>query len=205
MARKKNLIITEKALKMTKFHENIADYIENHRKKCPKDVFCVAIDGGSASGKTTLCAYLENRLGAQIIHCDDFFIPISEREKRDLRLGNLDFERFEGDVLQKLGSEFSYRPFNCKTQALSDEIFVKKTDIVIVEGAYSHHPLIRKYFDLTIFLKISKDAQKKRVVARAPEKADMFFAKWIPMEQAYFEKYAIIENADLVVDIDERT
>ena len=30
MARKKNLIITEKALKMTDIHENIADYIKQN-------------------------------------------------------------------------------------------------------------------------------------------------------------------------------
>ena len=166
---------------MTNICEMVLECIKKERKKSNKAVFCVAIDGGSASGKTTLCKYLEKALSAQVIHCDDFFIPISERDKRDLSLGNLDFERLENEVLKNLGKKFSYRPFDCKTQSLGDWVFVEVSDVILIEGAYSHHPSIRKYFDLALFLNVSKSLQAERVKNRAPEKAQAFFEKWIPM------------------------
>ena len=35
----------------------------------------IAIDGRCASGKTTLARELAERLGAGVIHMDDFFLP----------------------------------------------------------------------------------------------------------------------------------
>lgn len=186
---------------MINVYKEIYESIVFAKKASEKGVFCVAIDGGSASGKTTLAAELKEKLGACVIHCDDFFIPISSRDKVNAADLNLDFERFEKEVLQNLWGDFSYRPFDCKTQSFADEVLVKNTDLILIEGAYSHHPKIRKYVDLAIFLDISKDLQKQRILARNPKNAQAFFTRWIPLEDGYFQKYSIKENADLIVKI----
>ena len=41
----------------------------------------VAIEGGSASGKTTLASVLENKYKCTVFHMDDFFLRPEQRNK----------------------------------------------------------------------------------------------------------------------------
>jgi len=69
-------------------------------------------------------------------------------------------------------------------------------DIVIVEGSYSHHPYFKEVYDVKIFLEISPEEQKKRIIARDGEAMwPMFEAQWIPMENHYFTVFQIKENS----------
>lgn len=76
----------------------------------------VAIDGRCASGKSTLAKDLQKQLDCNVIHMDDFYLQPHQRTTKRLREpgGNVDYERFETEVLQPLltGEAFSYRPYD---------------------------------------------------------------------------------------------
>ena len=56
----------------------------------------VAIDGNSASGKTTLAEELREEFSARVFHCDDYFLQPYQRTEQRLNEtgGNFDRERF---------------------------------------------------------------------------------------------------------------
>ena len=57
------------------------------------------------------------------------------------------------------------------------------------------HPDLADYYDFSVFLDISPELQKKRIVKRnSPEFAERFFKEWIPLEQIYFSKMKVKER-----------
>ena len=168
----------------------------------------VAIEGGSASGKTTLASLLSSLYDCTVFHMDDFFLrPEQRTPARFAEIGgNVDRERFLSEVLWPLseGKEVVYRPFDCGKQALASPITVNPKPLVIVEGAYSMHPDLSSYYDLSAFLDIDPSYQKKRIERRnSPALAVRFFQEWIPMERRYFEGTDIKGRVDLVLAINE--
>ena len=80
------------------------------------------------------------------------------------------------------------------------EVFLKKTNLLIIEGSYSLHPYFGKYYDLSIFLDIDKDEQIDRIRNRDGEKLlKMFIKKWIKYETNYHDYYNIKTTADIYV------
>ena len=63
------------------------------------------------------------------------------------------------------------------------------------------HPLFEKYYDLSVFLEIPDEIQKKRIINRDPLKAQTFFEKWIPLEKIYFEKLRVKARCDITLSI----
>ena len=163
----------------------------------------IAIDGMAGAGKTTLSALLAQRLDAPVIHMDDFFLPQGFRTPERLRTpgGNVYYERFREEVSPYLrcGQPFAYRIFDAHAHRFTGTRLMEVKPFVIVEGSYSQHPEIGDVYDLRVFCKVSAAEQMRRVRERAPERADMFAAMWIPMENRYFEACDIEENSDIVV------
>ena len=168
----------------------------------------LAIEGGSASGKTTLSRLLAEIYGSAVFHMDDFFLRPEQRTPARFAEvgGNVDRERFLAEVLLPLseGRRVVYRPFDCSRQELADPVAVSPTRLTVVEGAYSMHPQLAPYYDLSALLDIAPAYQKKRIEKRnAPTLAARFFAEWIPMERIYFEATDVKKRVDLVIDIEE--
>ncbi len=168
------------------------------------DTHIIAIDGRAASGKTTAAYALCKILGAADIHMDDFFLPPELRnESRMAEIGgNVHYERFAKEVLPNLRGEyaFEYGVFDCSKMALCEKRQVSVSKIKVVEGAYSHHPHFGDYADIKVFSLVDSDEQMHRIFVRnGEEMAKMFKEKWIPMEEAYFEKFKIKKNADIVI------
>ena len=168
-----------------------------------KERAVVAIDGGAASGKTTLADLLAERYGGTIVHMDDFFLRPEQRTPARFAEagGNFDRERFMDEVIPFIGrkTEFSYRIFDCAQMCLSGVAMVSACQLVIVEGSYSHHPAFSDAFDLRVFLRTDEDERKQRIIARNGERSRMFFERWIPLENQYFKAFQIEEKADLVI------
>ena len=168
----------------------------------------LAIDGGSASGKTTLAASLHAHFpDSRVFHMDDFFLrPEQRSEARYLEPGgNVDRERFLNEVLlpASRGEAVTFRRFDCKTFSLEPAVSVKYRPLTIVEGAYSLHPALRGYYGLRVFLKIAPDLQRKRIEERnTPAQQSMFFERWIPLEQRYFEHCSPEGCCDLVLEVE---
>lgn len=169
-----------------------------------KGPVCLAIDGGSASGKTTLAAMLEQTYGCTVIHTDDFFLQPHQRTARRLAEagGNLDRERLLDEVLRPLSKKqtLRYRRFSCRTMTLEEPLQVQPEKLTVVEGVYSMHPELAGYYDLSVCLKISGEEQTRRIRLRnSPAMAQRYFQEWIPMENRYFSQTDLINRCDLQV------
>ena len=181
--------------------KQVLDTILSELHKTKKSPFLIAIDGNCGSGKTTLGNFLAKELNASLFHMDNFFLQPHQRTEERLSEpgGNVDYERFQEEVLNHLADAcgVTFRPFNCHEWKLADiAVTVPYNTIVIVEGSYSHHPYFGDFYDVKLFLEISPEEQKKRILARDGEAMwPMFRDKWIPMENQYFEAFKIKENS----------
>ena len=138
----------------------------------------VAIDGRCASGKSTLAKDLQKQLDCNVIHMDDFYLQPHQRTTKRLREpgGNVDYERFETEVLQPMltGEAFSYRP-------------------------YDAHAVC--FYDLRIFLTVDRQEQLERIRKRnGEEREEMFERIWIPLEERYFWKAGVEKTCDISLD-----
>ena len=170
----------------------------------------VAIDGGSASGKTTLGALLQSIYACPVFHMDDFFLRPEQRtpERFSEPGGNVDRERFLSEVLLPLreGKAVDYRRFDCKTFTIAPPRRIEPGRLNIIEGAYAMHPDLAPYYDLTVFLAVSAEKQRERILKRnAPAQAELFFDRWIPFEQRYFAALNVPERCDLTIILDDQT
>ena len=161
----------------------------------------IAIDGRCAAGKTSLAAWLADRLDADVIHMDDFFLPpmLRTEARRQEAGGNVHYERFLEEVIPQLktGQSFSYRRFDCSVMQPGETVPVENKGLVLVEGAYSCHPMLGEYMDRKVFLDIDAGTQRRRILERnGEERLQDFLSKWIPMEEAYFAAFSVKENAD---------
>ncbi len=158
-----------------------------------KAAVLVAVEGGSASGKTSLAALLEKVYDLNVFHMDDFFLQEHQRttERFAQPGGNVDRERFRAEVLDPLlrGEPFRYRKFDCARMELGETVAVTPKRLNVVEGAYSMHPELADAYDLSAFLEIGAEEQAERILRRnGPEMRARFLAEWIPLEKLYFEK-----------------
>ena len=169
-----------------------------------KEKLTVAIDGRCASGKTSLAQKLSECFDCTVLHVDDFFLRPEQRTPERLGTpgGNFDIERFCDEVISGIlsGKDFSYHKFDCASMSLGEEIHVTRKPLTVIEGSYSCHPDIRKYWDVKVFVTTDKDTQEERIRKRNPEKSDAFFAKWIPMEERYFEHFDIENCCDYIIN-----
>lgn len=171
-----------------------------------KNRIVIVIEGSSASGKTTLAKKLQQKYGCNVLHMDDFFLRPEQRIKERLAEpgGNVDRERFYEEVVIPLmkGESIKYCRFDCSTFALLPAVKIEPNRLTVVEGAYSMHPELGKYYDLAVFLNIDYKLQKERIWKRnGEEKAERFFQEWIPMEQKYFKAMNVKERCDLVLPV----
>lgn len=166
----------------------------------------IAIEGGSASGKTTLSQLLQEIYDCNVFHMDDFFLQPHQRTLQRFAEpgGNVDRERFLEEVLKPLSRHetVQYRRFDCKTFTLQQPVAITPGALTIVEGAYSMHPELSGYYHGAVFLDIDAELQKKRIEKRnTPQLAERFFREWIPMEQIYFSKLQAAERCQLKLPI----
>ena len=74
--------------------------------------------------------------------------------------------------------------------------------LTIIEGAYSMHMAFGEYYDLSVFLDVDPECQRKRILVRnSPELANRFFNEWIPLENRYFSGTDIKERADQILSV----
>lgn len=169
----------------------------------------IAIEGGSAGGKSTLAELLKTvytNNSCNVFHVDDFFLRPEQRtpERFSEIGGNFDRERFLSEIINPIVSNNTvrFRPFDCSTWALGEEVVVAPADLTVIEGVYSMHPSLGKYYDFSVFMNIDPECQKERVLKRNGEvMAKRFFEEWIPLENIYFEKMNIKDSCNFVLDI----
>ena len=165
----------------------------------------VALDGRCGSGKTTLAAQLAERFPQSItLHTDDFYLPPPQRVTGWERIpcANMHLERLRAEAVApaRAGRAVCYKAYSCREGAYLPPRVLGPAPLVIVEGSYSHHPLLAGCYDLKVFVTCSPAEQTRRLQAREGERYSSFAARWIPLEEGYFKEYSIEEKADLVLD-----
>lgn len=168
-----------------------------------KSRIMIAIDGRAAAGKTTLAANLEKDFSCNLIHMDDFYLPLHLRDAdwKNSPGKNINFQiliRILNHI--KNGSEYSFCPYSCALSAYQEAVLHKPKALTIVEGSYSCSEEIKKYYDFSIFLDISFEQQKERILKRNGEDGFARFSNlWIPLEEKYFKEQHIREASDFVL------
>ncbi len=175
------------------------------RRDNGKDYKIIAIDGPSATGKSTFADSIAELFDCHIFHMDDFFLTEDEKTEERLSVpgGNVAWERFEEEVLKKVeaGETFTYKKYNCKTGQFYDSKEIRPKKLYVVEGVYSHHPELVKYYDYKIFFDVTKKTQKERIKRRNSDKMYYrFLNEWIPLEDKYFDAYNTRAKASFVFD-----
>ena len=172
------------------------------------DTVTVAIEGKCTSGKTTLSNYLKEIYDCNVFSMDSFFLQKHQRTPERLSEpgGNVDYERFKSEVLDNLksGVAFSYRPYDCSVQELSEPVLIAPKKLNIVEGVYSMHPTLEDAYDLKVYLDVGCDTQLERLTERNSE--DMvkrFIEEWIPLENLYFDAMDIKSKCDMAIGADK--
>lgn len=171
----------------------------------PTKPLVLALDGRCGSGKTTLAALLAEQFPASaVFHTDDYYLPSAQRIPawETTPCANMDLARLREELLRpaRAGEPVFYRAYSCREGAYLPGQHIPAQPLSIVEGSYSHHPLLADCYDLKVFVTCSPAEQTRRLQAREGERYPSFAARWIPLEEGYFREYGIEEKADLVID-----
>lgn len=183
----------------------VFEMIDRKIRYSDKKTVIAAIDGRCGSGKSYLSRLLANVYQCSVIHMDDFFLrPEQKTEERLLEVGgNIDYERFKDEVLAPIAQArevFEYQRYDCGQQRLTESVRVCSKQLIVVEGSYSCHPYFRDSYDLKIFLDLDAETQKERILERnGAYMLSRFIGEWIPKENAYFEKFDVKQNCQLVL------
>ena len=171
----------------------------------PTKPLVLALDGRCGSGKTNLAEALTRQFpDSVILHTDDFYLPAAQRAPgwEQTPCANMDLARLRDEALRPAyaGQPVPYRAYSCREGAYQPAKELPAQPLVILEGSYSHHPLLTCYETLRVFITCSKEEQARRLQEREGEHYADFAARWVPLEEEYFAQYRIEETADFVID-----
>jgi len=161
----------------------------------------IAIDGRCAAGKTTTADRLAEMFGFSVVHMDDFFLPFDMRTPERLAQpgGNIHRERFLEEAVPWLGRSFEYGVFDCSVGRVKEKRSIAAGG-VIVEGVYSLHPAFGDIYDLCVFMDISPELQRSRIIERNGEVMwAMFRDRWIPMEENYINSFDVEKRCSVII------
>lgn len=160
----------------------------------------IAIEGNSASGKSTLANLIQHIYDCNVIHMDDFFLQAHQRTPERLQEigGNLDYERFMQQIIENTGA-LSYQKYDCQTAVLGEMIALPQKKLTVIEGVYCMREPFCKAYDLKIFLSLDFTTQSDRILKRnGPFMAKRFETEWLPLENRYFSEMNIAQKCDLI-------
>ena len=180
----------------------VLDILDNASEENP---IVIAIDGRSASGKSTFSKEISNISGVPVLHTDDFFRPRDEKGNLNISEydGNFDIERFYNEAVQgiKSNTDFEIGIFDCSKGYISKKKQYPKSNCYIIEGAYSHNPKLGNYANVRLFFDVEKITQQERILKRNGEIAlEKYLSLWIPAEERYIEHYNITEKSDYIIN-----
>ncbi len=175
--------------------KRIDEYLKTHEE------VVIAIDGKSGSGKSTLGNKLNEYYKGNLIHMDDYFLPFNLRSKERMNEigGNVNYEKFYNDIILNLKQDLISEPYSCHEGKFKEKRIIKHSKVTIIEGSYSLHPYFKKYYDISIGLDISSEAQIERLKEREGDNLINFINKWIPLENRYFEGFNILQKVDILL------
>ena len=169
----------------------------------------ITLDGPCASGKTTLARKLARVFQGNVVHTDDFVIPHAQKTPERLAVpgGNCDAERLAKEVVIPFtkGDPVKFRRYDCRRDTLLPEEQLPDSRVLILEGSYCNLPVLREHADVRLFLDAPWEMREARLLAReSAASMKQFHARWIPLENAYFEAYRLPDDQSVLIKSAER-
>ena len=176
----------------------------------------VAIDGRSASGKSTLSEAVARAIDAAIVACDDFYAASVSDAEWDRRTpeqraaDGIDWRRLKREAINPLrtGRPARWYAFDFLAGPRSDGTYpLQRTpterapkSVVLLDGAYSARPELADILDLTVLVEATAPTRQARLEAReAPDFLRQWHARWDAAEEIYFTHVRPPSSFDLVV------
>jgi chloramphenicol 3-O-phosphotransferase len=154
----------------------------------------VAVDGGSAAGKSTFAGHLATALGADVVHTDDVAWWESFFDWWPL---------LRSGVLEPLaaGEPVRYRPPAWDARGRDGAIAAAPGPAVIVEGVGASRRELADLLDLAVWIDTDRTTAKRRGLAREGEDPG-FWDEWEVAEEAHLDRDRPWERADLIISND---
>lgn len=189
--------------------------------------FMIVVAGSSASGKTTICEELRERLGKEncvLISSDFYYKDISHLSQEDINSTNYDHpESLDFPLLRqhmqclKEGKSIEMPQYSPITHAREATITVHPKPYILLEGILVLHDEVRNLFDYRIYVDVNPEVAFERRLKRdvkernlTEEQVRMQYKETVwPMFRQYVEPsrqfaHLVIENSgnDRVFDLD---
>jgi uridine kinase len=175
--------------------------------KSNESMLLLAIDGPSASGKSTLAGQISKHFQqCTIIHVDDFY-KTSLQRKNQISINtqhgiDFDLERLKQQVLEPivLGKSANYQIYNWSSDRLTDTRTIKPSGLIIIEGIYSLRQDLQSYFDFKIWLEAPKKVCEERVLKRDQDGTGNY-SNWKNDYRPAEEQYITLQNPENSADL----
>jgi hypothetical protein len=155
----------------------------------------LAVDGRSASGKTTFAARLARVLNAPVVHSDDVAWHHSFFDWWPLML-----EQIIVPFRARAGQAIDWKPEAWTVRGRDGSIIVPKSSILILEGVGVTRHELSKHIDLPIWVETDPQIAEARGLERdGPEGRDFWF-EWQAHERPFLEADKPWDRAKLIVD-----
>jgi len=189
--------------------------------------FMIGVAGGTASGKSTVCDKLMEKLGQnevnigekQVVHLsqDSFYRELNQVESEKAKKGMFNFDHpnaFDNELMENClqsilnGKQTQIPVYDFKTNArvpgVSTTIY--PSDVVLVEGILVfYYPSIRHLFDLKLFVDTDADIRLARRVMRDIEERgrdlETVLHQYTTLVKPAFEEFCIPTKkyADVII------
>ena len=153
----------------------------------------VAVDGRSASGKTTFAAMLARALNAPIVHTDDVAWHHSFFDWWPLMLKQV-IEPF------RAGRVIDWKPEAWIVQGREGSIQVPQSSILILEGVSATRRELSTKIDLPIWVETDLQVAETRGLERDGPDGHDFWFEWQASERPFLEHDKPWDRAKLIVD-----
>lgn len=176
----------------------------------------VALDGGSGAGKSTIAKAIQARLGAVIVHLDDFYtttvpesswpnISFDERLKRIF-----EWERVRAEALEPLlqGKPARWQAFDFEAGLGTDGTYRLKNEyteaqpskLIILDGNCSTSPILGNLVDLTVLIDVDPAGRRAHTQDRDNKDfSDEWHSLWDGFERYYFSQVRPPAKFDIVL------
>lgn len=169
---------------------------------------CIALDGRSGVGKSTLAKQLAAAMAATLLDGDSFFaggIAVRGDSPEERARDCIDWRR-QRAVLGALrrGRSASYRAFDWEAfdGSLETELTVVEppsSRVLIVEGVYSARPELADLLDLRLLLRVPDHVRMARLLARE-RSLTPWERQWHEAEEWYFTSVVPPASFDVIVE-----
>jgi len=189
--------------------------------------FMIGVAGGTASGKSTVCDKLMERLGQnqmnigekQVVHLsqDSFYRELNQVESEKARKGMFNFDHpnaFDNELMETClhsileGRQTQIPVYDFKTNARVPGAYtvIYPSDVVLVEGILVfYYPDIRNLFNLKLFVDTDADIRLARRVMRDIEERgrdlETVLHQYTSLVKPAFEEFCIPTKkyADVII------